>query len=110
MYQPCSHSEETKLDTDSQQSFKIYVGIDFGTDGCGLAYALSDGSCYIHNTWKDTQPTQKPRTSVLFDSNGDVQCIGTDAKMQYINSHNNAGWKLFERFKMSLFGTCYTYI
>ena len=97
--------EDTKLDIESQQSFKIYVGIDFGTDGCGLAYALNDRSCYIHNTWKDAQPTEKSRSAVLFDNHNQVQCIGAASKMQYINSHNNAGWKLFERFKMSLFGT-----
>eukprot|EP01084_Bolivina_argentea_P095193 171158_1 len=90
---------------DTQHKFKIYVGIDFGTDGCGLAYALNDGTSYIHNTWKDVEPTQKPRTAVLFDNNRNVQCIGNQAAMQYITSMSNTGWKLFERFKMSLFET-----
>ena len=87
-----------------KHEFKIFVGIDFDTDGCGLAYALSDGSTYIHNTWKDVEPTQKPKTSVLFDNNGNVQCIGNQAVMQYITSMSNTGWKLFERFKMHLYG------
>lgn len=63
-----------------------------------------DGTSYIHNTWKDVEPTQKPRTSVLFDNHGKVQCIGNQAQTQYITSMSNDGWKLFERFKMSLFG------
>eukprot|EP01083_Nonionella_stella_P119506 357292_1 len=102
--------DDSKFDADiktddPKPSFKIYVGIDFGTDGCGLAYALNDGTSYIHNLWKDVEPSQKPRTSVLFDNTGKVQCIGNQAAMQYINCMANDGWKLFERFKMSLFET-----
>ena len=84
-------------------NYKIFVGIDFGTDGSGLAYSLSDGSTYIHNSWKDVSSIEKPKTSVLFDNNGDVQCHGNQAVIQYISSMNNNGWKLFERFKMKLY-------
>eukprot|EP01084_Bolivina_argentea_P267144 453394_1 len=87
----------------SSHEFKIFVGIDFGTDGSGLAYSLLDGSTYIHNLWRDVSAYEKPKTSVLFDSEGSVQCHGNQAVIQYISSMNNSGWKLFERFKVSLY-------
>ena len=34
------------------KNFQVYVGIDFGTDGTGLAYALPDGKVFIHQKWK----------------------------------------------------------
>ena len=86
-----------------RENYKIFVGIDFGTDGSGLAYSLQDGSTYIHNLWKDVSSTEKPKTSVLFDNFGDVQCHGNQAVIQYISSMSNDGWKLFERFKMKLY-------
>lgn len=88
---------------DAQPSFKIFVGIDFGTDGSGLAYALQSGETFIHNLWKDVPSTEKPKTSVLFDNHGEVQCHGHQAVIQYISSMSNDGWKLFERFKMKLY-------
>ena len=66
--------------------FKIHVGVDFGTYGSGLAYALDDGKVYIHNTWKDVQPTEKPKTSVLFDKDDDVICVGSEALRSYMNN------------------------
>eukprot|EP01084_Bolivina_argentea_P247957 414799_1 len=33
---------------DEKSPFKAFVGIDFGTDGSGLAYCLRDGTAYIH--------------------------------------------------------------
>ena len=105
----------------AEHTFKIYVGIghvlwkqtskyqnteiytDFGTDGSGLAYALQDGQTYIHNLWRDVSSVEKPKTSVLFDDNKEVQCHGNQAVIQYISSMNNDGWALFERFKMQLY-------
>merc|ERR1711971_587239 len=87
----------------AEHSFKIFVGIDFGTYGSGLAYALQDGQTYIHNLWRDVDATEKPKTSVLFDNNKEVQCHGNQAVMQYISSMSNDGWALFERFKMHLY-------
>eukprot|EP01084_Bolivina_argentea_P239558 402623_1 len=89
------------------ERFKIIVGIDFGTYGSGLAYAIPDGkgnaTVYIHNMWKDVVATQKPITSVLFDNTGQVQGYGEHTVNQFIQMIHNQGWKLFERFKMSLY-------
>lgn len=87
--------------------YKLFVGIDFGTHGCGLAYAIrnksGEATVYIHNLWKDVPKEEKPKTSVLFDNNGKVKCHGNDAVMTYIALADTDGWKLFDRFKMSLY-------
>ena len=82
----------------------MFVGIDFGTDGSGIAYTLKDGSSYIHNMWGDSEATDKPKTSVLFDNHDDVLSVGTEAQDMYLKCKQDKGWKLFERFKMNLYG------
>eukprot|EP01084_Bolivina_argentea_P293242 504299_1 len=83
--------------------FKAFVGIDFGTDGSGLAYALPDGSVYIHNMWGDTESTTKPKSSVLLDSHNSVICVGTGAQQMYLDCDAKTGWKLAQQFKMELY-------
>ena len=83
------------------------MGIDFGTDGSGLAYALPDGKSYIHNMWDDSEATKKPKTSVLFDNQQRILNVGTKAQDMYLSCQNDNGWKLFERFKMNLYGILY---
>eukprot|EP01083_Nonionella_stella_P228158 808819_1 len=90
-------------DADEKSPFKAFVGIDFGTDGSGLAYALPDGSAFIHNMWDDTDATRKPKTSVLFDKDDTVIKVGTRAQSMYLELDEDKGWKLFERFKMNLY-------
>eukprot|EP01084_Bolivina_argentea_P154050 268565_1 len=91
------------MDDDEKSAFVAFVGIDFGTDGSGLAYALPDGSSYIHNMW-DNKAQQKSTTSVLFDDNGRAIKVGTGAQDMYLESTNpDNNWKLFERFKMNLY-------
>eukprot|EP01083_Nonionella_stella_P171500 585993_1 len=88
---------------DEKTAFKAFVGIDFGTDGSGLAYTLPDGSSYIHNMWDDSEATMKPKTSVLFDNQRSVIRVGTGAQDMYLGCKDDKGWKLFERFKMHLY-------
>ena len=82
----------------------MYVGIDFGTDGCGLSYGLNDGSVFIHNRWKDAcAADEKPETSILFNDKGEPKAYGSKAKQTYIDLHNVNDWMLFEKYKMSLY-------
>ena len=82
----------------------VYVGIDFGTDGCGLSYGLNDGSVFIHNRWKDAcAADEKPETSILFDANFEPKAYGSKAKQTYIDLTNVNDWMLFEKYKMSLY-------
>ena len=90
--------------------FKVFVGIDFGTDGSGLAYGLPDGSSYIHNMWDDNDTTTKSKTSVLLDEKGDLICVGSKAKETYLQAQQDKGWMLFETFKMDLYGMLLFYI
>eukprot|EP01084_Bolivina_argentea_P277707 474227_1 len=103
--------------------FKIFVGIDFGTDGCGLAYAVRNPNnqyenqlninnindnemehVKIHTNFKDAHDEWgKSRTSVLLDADDELQCVGGEAAATFVNMKNTKGWKLFERFKMHLY-------
>eukprot|EP01084_Bolivina_argentea_P239557 402620_1 len=94
---------------DNDDRFKITVGIDFGTYGSGLAYAIpneqGNSTVYIHNMWKDVVATEKPSTSILFDNTGQVHGYGDHTVNQFISMIDNQGWKVFERFKISLYDT-----
>eukprot|EP01084_Bolivina_argentea_P122817 217640_1 len=87
--------------------FKVFVGIDFGTDGSALAYSFenNDGSCssYIHNMWDVTKATKKSETSVLFDDQNQMLRVGTGAKNMYFLYEEDKGLKFFQRFKMKLY-------
>ena len=53
--------------------------------------------------WEDSKRIEKPKTSVLFDDNGEVKCNGNNALNVYMSIQNCHGWKLFEKFKMNLY-------
>eukprot|EP01084_Bolivina_argentea_P015233 28487_1 len=92
---PSDHDENYNQYIDGR--FKIVVGIDFGTDGSELAYAIPDKhgtpAVYIHNIWRDVAATQKPITSVVFDNTGQVQGGGT-VNPEYVQIIVNQGWKV----------------
>ena len=81
----------------------MFVGIDFGTHGSGLAYALPDGKSYIHNMWDNELPSVKPRTSVLLNKDSEVVTVGSDALKLYLKAKKEIAYQLFERFKMNLY-------
>ena len=61
--------------------YKVYIAIDFGTDGIALAYAIKD-KVYVHQTFKSKKYGEcvKPKTIVLLDDDGEVNTFGIDAK------------------------------
>eukprot|EP01084_Bolivina_argentea_P086475 156312_1 len=91
--------------------FKISVGIDFGTDGLGLAYSIkdSDGNTkvYVHDNWKTKNfgRTSKPKAIILLNEMGDVCKTGLDAKHIYnsFDGDERHTYLLFDRFKMALY-------
>jgi len=88
------------------KNFQVYVGIDFGTDGTGLAYALPDGTTFVHQKWKGYKRSVevKPKTRILLDAAGNFLAFGQPATNSYITmGGGSTGWMLFERFKMALY-------
>ena len=73
--------KRSKRSDQTSTSYQVYIAIDFGTDGIGLAYAF-DGDVYVHQTFKSRKygSSLKPKTIVLLDDEGDVNSIGIDAK------------------------------
>eukprot|EP01084_Bolivina_argentea_P267139 453378_1 len=108
---PSVKSKNMKQHKAEKVAFKVSVGIDFGTDGLGLAYSIkgSDGKSkvYVHDNWKTKNfgRTTKPKTIILLDNDGQILQTGLDAKHIY-NSFDGSEkdtYLLFDRFKMSLY-------
>eukprot|EP01084_Bolivina_argentea_P167109 290098_1 len=87
------------VDLDIDDSYKICVGIDFGSHGSTLSYALPADfdedeitNVFIHNIWKDIDGnSKKTKTSVLFDDEGYVHCVGHQSIYVYVQATNNKG-------------------
>ena len=104
--------------------FKLHIAIDFGTDGCGIAFGYDD-QVIIYNKWKgrNRKRKNKTKTQILLGDNDQLLCFGDNAKMtlsiflflvllfyeyiinSYCGAAENASksWKFFERFKMALY-------
>eukprot|EP00483_Globobulimina_turgida_P010703 UN10724 len=98
-------SQDNRL-VELEKNFQVYVGIDFGTDGTGLAYALPTGEVFVHQKWKGYKRSVevKPKTRILLDKEGDFLAFGQPATNSYITmGGEKTGWMLFERFKMALY-------
>ena len=69
---------------------RINIGIDFGTDGTAIGYSFPKGNdTFIYGKWnvftknKGTIKTDKTRTAILLDKNGEFEAFGIDAIMGY---------------------------
>eukprot|EP00484_Ammonia_sp_Unknown_P021917 CAMPEP_0197031776 /NCGR_PEP_ID=MMETSP1384-20130603/10663_1 /TAXON_ID=29189 /ORGANISM="Ammonia sp." /LENGTH=681 /DNA_ID=CAMNT_0042461351 /DNA_START=29 /DNA_END=2074 /DNA_ORIENTATION=- len=100
-------SQSQNEESASLSPFKLHVGIDFGTDGSGLAYALPNGDVFIHNKWKSKKygAITKPKTQILLNEEGKCVAFGIDASEVYsqLDKSTQQKWLLFERFKMALY-------
>ena len=69
---------------------KINIGIDFGTDGTAIAYSFPGGKdVFIYGKWNvfgnnGSIKTNKTRTAILLDKNGNFQSFGVDAMKAYV--------------------------
>ena len=84
---------------DSQ--WKLFVGIDFGTDGSGISYTLPNGKSYIHNMWNSNDANVKSKTSVLLTKDNEVDSVGDNAEELWFKAESPK--KLFKTFKMNLY-------
>eukprot|EP01084_Bolivina_argentea_P121018 214534_1 len=83
-------------------TFKVHVGIDFGEDGTGIAFAFPDGKII----WQQSQIKNaniKEKTSMLLDPNPPYKLIafGLEATKKYI-SMSDKKLLYFENFKSLL--------
>ena len=94
-----------RLSETATATFKAIVGLDFGTDGIGIAYGINK-SMYIHSGWEceKYKSRTKKRTIILLDHENDKAGFGMDGKEKYMGLEQGANdWKLFENFKMQLY-------
>eukprot|EP01084_Bolivina_argentea_P304274 525438_1 len=93
----------------SNNEFRFYIAIDFGTDGTCIAYACDneEHEVFIHDKWHSSRygSTVKPRCAILLDDKGKTKAFGIDAIKTYMAVQSSYGkqWLLFDRFKMSLY-------
>eukprot|EP01084_Bolivina_argentea_P078667 142762_1 len=91
----------------SKHNFKVHAGLDFGTDGIGLAYSLpSSDKVFCHTKWANVKFSvkTKPKTIILLDQNHECIAVGEDALYKYmVMPEKKHEWLLFDRFKMALY-------
>eukprot|EP01083_Nonionella_stella_P158594 516383_1 len=100
----CMGTHENKQPTPVE--FKIHIAIDFGTDGCALAFAY-EGNITVYNKWmtKRRKRATKAKTQLLLNEKNEVVAFGDNAKIIYssLTGSEKTKWRFFERFKMSLY-------
>merc|ERR1719204_1916712 len=106
-------------------NFRVVVGIDFGTDGSGVAWALNDGSGQVFVDQEMNDNSQfidtKTKTNILLDEEGNFIAFGREATEKYIRQFEDdesasdddesaqaaqaksASWLYFSQFKMALY-------
>eukprot|EP01083_Nonionella_stella_P176968 620685_1 len=102
------HEQQARNALQRQQvDFKVNIAVDFGTIGCGLAFAY-DNEVFVYNKWKvkKRQRTLKINTQILLNEDDEMVAFGDKAMQIYSNlsGKEKQTWKLFDRFKMSLYG------
>eukprot|EP01083_Nonionella_stella_P018204 50834_1 len=87
--------------------FKIHIALDFGTDGCALAFAY-DGQVTVYNKWKTKKRKRaiKAKSQILLSDKDEVVAFGDNAKIIYssLSGAEKNKWKFFDKFKMELYG------
>eukprot|EP01083_Nonionella_stella_P292003 993395_1 len=87
--------------------FKIHIALDFGTDGCALAFAY-DGQVTVYNKWKTKKRKRaiKAKSQILLSDKDEVVAFGDNAKIIYssLSGEEKNKWKFFDKFKMELYG------
>eukprot|EP01084_Bolivina_argentea_P111080 198300_1 len=65
-------------------NFKIHIAIDFGTDGCALAFAYNN-KVTVYNKWntKKRQRRVKAKTQILLNEKNEIVAFGDNAKIIY---------------------------
>eukprot|EP01084_Bolivina_argentea_P298087 513630_1 len=102
-----SNPEHIPIQTEQRSvDFKIHIAIDFGTDGCALAYHYNN-KVTVYSKWmsKSRQRTTKVKTQILLNDKDEVVAFGDNAKIIYssLSGDEKRKWKFFDRFKMSLY-------
>eukprot|EP01083_Nonionella_stella_P018205 50835_1 len=103
-----------KLTSDLKEvHFKIHIALDFGTDGCALAFAY-DGQVTVYNKWKTKKRKRaiKAKSQILLSDKDEVVAFGDHAKIIYssLSGAEKNKWKFFDKFKMELYGVSFLYI
>lgn len=101
--------------------FQVVVGIDFGTDGSGVAWAMKDGNGEVFVDQEINGNAQfvdiKTKTNILLDEKGECIAFGREATEKYIRQieddddsddeskcpKKSASWLYFSQFKMALY-------
>eukprot|EP01084_Bolivina_argentea_P289293 496731_1 len=99
----------TQIPVQPQQQhvdFKIHIAVDFGTDGCAIAYYY-DNKVTIYDRWMTNtrKRTTKVKTQILLNDKNQLVAFGDNAKIIYssLSGDEKKTWKFFDRFKMSLY-------
>eukprot|EP00486_Rosalina_sp_Unknown_P005549 CAMPEP_0201570984 /NCGR_PEP_ID=MMETSP0190_2-20130828/13502_1 /ASSEMBLY_ACC=CAM_ASM_000263 /TAXON_ID=37353 /ORGANISM="Rosalina sp." /LENGTH=460 /DNA_ID=CAMNT_0047995145 /DNA_START=17 /DNA_END=1396 /DNA_ORIENTATION=- len=110
------------LEWNKKGDFKVVVGIDFGTDGSGVAWAINDGKSEVFVDQEINDNAKfvdlKTKTNILLDESGEFIAFGREATEKYIRQFEDEDsdddeesnkekksnkWLYFSQFKMALY-------
>lgn len=84
------------------KSFKVVVGIDFGSSGSGFAYSFNDENGIVIGTILGANVNNKIPTEIILDNNNKVATFGSGCS-KYIKDKKNKILHYFKDIKMNLY-------
>jgi len=88
--------------TESKESYKVVVGIDFGSSGCGFAYSFMNKDKIYHCDIPGADVDKKVPTEIILDNNNNVLEFGAKCK-EYLRRKGLNSGHYFKGIKMKLY-------
>ena len=96
----------TKIIDESMEEYinkyKVVVGIDFGSSGCGFAYSFMNKDKIYHCDISGADVDKKVPTEIILDDNNNVLKFGPKCK-QYLKEKGLKTGHYFRGIKMKLY-------
>ena len=85
-----------------ENNYKVVVGIDFGSSGCGYAYSFMNESKIYHSDIDGADVDKKVPTEIILDDKNQILQFGAKCKEYLKDKGLNAG-HYFKGIKMHLY-------
>ena len=88
--------------TESKESYKVVVGIDFGSSGCGFAYSFMNKDKIYHCDISGADVDKKVPTEIILDDNNYTLQFGLEC-VKYLKEKGLEVGHYFKGIKMHLY-------
>ena len=91
-----------EVESENESKYKVVVGIDFGSYGCGYAYSFMNENKIYHSDIDGADVDKKVPTEIILDDKNQILQFGAKCKEYLKNKGLNAG-HYFKGIKMHLY-------